>query len=48
MKLATTTGDLVYYCQSPAQAVRGFEGTGFKHLDYTFWRTAWGDRPILG
>lgn len=47
MKLATTTGDLVYYCNSPAEAVRNFEGTGFKHLDYTFWRTAWGDKPIL-
>ena len=47
MKLATTTGDLVYYTNSPALAVRAFEGTGFKHLDYTFWRTAWGDRPIL-
>lgn len=47
MKLATTTGDLVYYCSSPAEAVRAFEGTGFTHLDYTFWRLGWYDRPIL-
>lgn len=47
MKLATTTGDLVYYSRDPAEAVRTFEGTGFRHLDYTFWRTGWGDRPIL-
>lgn len=47
MKLATTTGDLIYYSSSPAEAVRTFEGTGFKHLDYSFWRLAWGDRPIL-
>lgn len=47
MKLATSTGDLVYLCNSPAEAVRGFEGTGFKHLDYTFWRQGWGDKPIL-
>lgn len=47
MKLATTTGDLVYYAESPAQAVRTFEGTGFRHLDYTFWRMGWGDSPFL-
>lgn len=47
MRLATTTGDLVYYCSSPAEAVRAFEGTGFRHLDYTFWRLAWGDKPLL-
>lgn len=47
MKLATTTGDLVYLSSSPAEAVRAFEGTGFKHLDYTFWRQGWDDKPIL-
>ncbi len=47
MKLATTTGDLVYYTGSPATAVKMFEGTGFKHLDYSFWRGYRGDKPIL-
>lgn len=47
MKLATTTGDLIYYCDSVEEAIRTFEGTGFKHLDYSFWRSAWDDRPIL-
>lgn len=47
MKLVTTTGDLLYYCGSPAKAVKMFEGTGFKHLDYSFWRECRDDRPIL-
>lgn len=47
MKLCTTTGDLLYYSDSPAQAVRAFEGTGFRHLDFSFWRMAWGEKVIL-
>ncbi len=47
MKLVTTTGDLLYYSDSPAQAVRTFEGTGFKHLDFSFWNMAWDSRPIF-
>lgn len=47
MKLATTTGDLLYYSDSPADAVKAFDGTGFKHLDFSFWRFAWNNKPIL-
>lgn len=47
MKLATTTGDLLYYSRTPAEAIRAFENTGFRHLDFSFWRMAWGDRPLL-
>lgn len=38
MKLATTLGDFYpAYCASPLEAVRAFEGTGFRHLDYSFY-----------
>lgn len=38
MKLATTTGDVDRYVETDAEAVRAFEGTGFRHLDYNFYR----------
>lgn len=38
MLMATTTGDFGRYVESDAEAVRAFEGTGFKHLDYSFYR----------
>lgn len=37
MKIATTIGDLYYYGFSPADAIRCYQGTGFKHLDYSFY-----------
>lgn len=38
MKTATTTGDFAGYFESDAETVRAFEGTGFRHLDYNFYR----------
>ena len=38
MKLCTTTGDLEFYAQTPAETVRLFKDTGFKCLDFNFYR----------
>ena len=40
MRLATTTGDLQRLCSSHAEAVRAFEGSGFKHIDLNLYRDA--------
>ncbi len=48
MKLATTIGDFFAYTSSPAEAVRLFEGTGFRHLDYSFYNVLKDDSPFLG
>ena len=37
MKIATTIGDLYPFTSSPAEAVRQYEGTGFKYFDYSFY-----------
>lgn len=37
MKLATTIGDFAGYTTSAAEAVAAFQGTGFRHLDYSFY-----------
>ncbi len=37
MRIATTTGDLLKYYPTAADAVAGFDGTGFRHLDYSFY-----------
>lgn len=39
MKIATTTADFRGYVETEAQAVRAFEGTGFRHLDYSFYKS---------
>lgn len=36
MKIATTTGEVRGYAATPAEAVKMYEGTGFKHLDFSF------------
>ena len=36
MKLATTTGEFVEFRSNPPKAVRQFEGTKFKYLDFNF------------
>ena len=36
MKLASTTGDFAGYAKTTAVAVRFYEETGFRHLDYNF------------
>lgn len=38
MKIATTIGEMYAFCHNdPAEAVRMYEGTGFKYLDYSFY-----------
>ena len=37
MKIATTIGELYPWCDSPADAVRAYAGTGFRYLDYSFY-----------
>ena len=38
MKLATTTNDFhPYYCADTSDAIGAFEGTGFRHLDFSFY-----------
>ena len=36
MKIATTTWELIGYTKSTEEAVRFYEGTGFRYLDYSF------------
>lgn len=36
MKIATTIGDLYPYVQAPSEAVKLFDGSGFRYLDYSF------------
>ena len=38
MPIATTIGEVYAYVDSPAAAVRFYEGTGFTHLDFSFYR----------
>lgn len=47
MKLATTTGDFRSYVKNDAEAVRAFEGTGFKHLDINFYRNNYEGSPFM-
>jgi sugar phosphate isomerase/epimerase len=47
MKLATTTGDFGAYGATPAEQVRCFEGTGFRHLDLNLYRSIYLGSPML-
>ena len=47
MRLATTTGDFNKYTKTPAEAVRAFEGTGFRYLDYSFYNVIYPGSPFL-
>ena len=47
MKLATTTADFRGYCETPADWVRAYEGTGFKHLDYSFYKANYPGAPLM-
>lgn len=47
MKLATTTGDFDGYTNTPAEAVAAFAGTGFRHLDYSFYDVLTPGSPFL-
>ena len=48
MKLASTTGEFHGYARTPADAVRFYEGTGFRHLDYNFYNVIHPESPFLG
>lgn len=37
MKLATTIEEMYSYTGSPAEAIRQYEGSGFRYLDYSFY-----------
>ena len=47
MKMATTTADFRSYVKSDAEAVRAFEGTGFKHLDFSFYESNYDGSPFM-
>lgn len=47
MRLATTIGDFQGYCETQAQMVRAYEDTGFKHLDYSFYRLNYEGSPFM-
>ena len=47
MKLASTTGEFHGYARTPADAVRFYEGTGFRHLDYNFYNVIYPESPFL-
>lgn len=48
MRLATTTADFYGYCETTAEMVRAYEGTGFRHLDYSFYRANYPGSPFMG
>lgn len=37
MKIATTIGEMYSYTATPADAIRAYEGSGFRWLDYSFY-----------
>ncbi|MCQ2432463.1 MAG: sugar phosphate isomerase/epimerase [Clostridia bacterium] len=48
MKLATTIGDFLRFAPDAAGAVRMYEGTGFTHLDYSFYNAIYAGSPFMG
>ena len=48
MKIATTIGDFRHYTPNWAEAVKQFEGTGFRYLDFDFYSVIYPDSPFLG
>ena len=49
MKLATTIGEMYAFTKTPAEAVRQYEGTGFRCLDYSFYNVAKNpSNPFMG
>ncbi len=48
MKIATSTVDFRGYAKTTADAVRFYEGTGFRHLDYNFYTVIYDGSPFLG
>lgn len=49
MKLATTIGEMYAFTKTPSEAVRQYEGTGFRCLDYSFYNVAKNpSNPFMG
>lgn len=49
MKIATTIGECYAFAASPAEAIRMYEGTGFRYLDYSFYNVVTKpDHPFMG
>lgn len=48
MKIATSIADFRGYVEDDAGAVRAFEGTGFKHLDYSFYIKNYDGSEFMG
>lgn len=47
MRIATTIGEMYDYVATPADAVRAYEGTGFRYLDYSFYHANRPGSPFL-
>ncbi len=47
MKIATTTGDFRGFVKDDIEAIRAFEGTGFRHLDFNFYRLNYDGSPFM-
>jgi len=47
MKIATTIGELRGYTAWPAEAVKMYEGTGFRHLDFNFYDVLQPGHPFM-
>lgn len=48
MRLATTIADFGGYVETDAEKVRCYEGTGFRHLDYSFYRKNFPGSEFMG
>ena len=49
MKIATTIGECYAFTTSPAEAIRMYEGTGFRYLDYSFYNVlTTPNHPFMG
>ncbi len=48
MKIATTIGEMYAFTTSPAEAIRQYEGTGFRYLDYSFYTVLRPNHPFMG
>ncbi len=48
MKIATTIGEMYAFTTSPAEAIRQYEGTGFRYLDYSFYSVLRPNHPFMG
>ena len=46
MKLATTTAEFRFWCRTPAEEVRCFEGSGYRCLDLSLYMTASRESPF--